>query len=158
MLYEVTGNLVEDHEFTVFCHQTNCRGVMGAGIAKQIKRKYPIVGFRDQSYCRRWAEGLIGHDILGTVLASDTPDGRICFNLYAQRDYGRMKRQTDYAAFQSCLDELCVRLLDIVPETVVGFPYMIGCGNAGGDWEIIRRMIANFAKKIRQNVYIVRLP
>lgn len=27
----------------VICHQVNCKGVMGAGLAKQIKQKYPAV-------------------------------------------------------------------------------------------------------------------
>lgn len=34
------GNLL-DAPFQFIAHQVNCRGVMGAGLAKQIKQKYP---------------------------------------------------------------------------------------------------------------------
>lgn len=31
------GNLIEDAKADIVCLQTNCRGVMGVGIAKQIR-------------------------------------------------------------------------------------------------------------------------
>ena len=31
------------NEDTVICHQVNCCGVMGAGLAKQIRDKWPVV-------------------------------------------------------------------------------------------------------------------
>lgn len=31
------GDLIEDANVDIVCHQTNCRGVMGAGIAKQTR-------------------------------------------------------------------------------------------------------------------------
>ena len=36
----IEGNLLEAPE-RIIVHQTNCMGVMGSGIAKQIKAKYP---------------------------------------------------------------------------------------------------------------------
>jgi len=30
-------------ETKVIAHQVNCKGVMGAGLAKQVKSKFPIV-------------------------------------------------------------------------------------------------------------------
>lgn len=38
----VHGNLL-DIESGIIAHQVNCKGVMGAGLAKQIRLKYPIV-------------------------------------------------------------------------------------------------------------------
>lgn len=40
--------IVEDQDLLefkcdIFCHQVNCQGRMGSGIAKQIRNKYPIV-------------------------------------------------------------------------------------------------------------------
>ena len=34
------GNLL-DTELTFIVHQVNCQGVMGAGVARQIKEKFP---------------------------------------------------------------------------------------------------------------------
>ena len=28
---------------TLVCHQVNCRGVMGSGLALQIRERYPVV-------------------------------------------------------------------------------------------------------------------
>lgn len=42
----VNGNILtfpERDEDTIICHQVNCKGVMGAGLAKQIRDKWPDV-------------------------------------------------------------------------------------------------------------------
>ena len=42
----VNGNILtfpERDEDTIICHQVNCKGVMGAGLAKQIRDKWPVV-------------------------------------------------------------------------------------------------------------------
>ena len=40
MIKTVEVNLLEAKERCI-CHQVNCQGVMGSGVALQIKRKYP---------------------------------------------------------------------------------------------------------------------
>ena len=37
---EVKGDLLSS-DVKIRCHQVNCRGVMGAGLALQVKQKYP---------------------------------------------------------------------------------------------------------------------
>lgn len=151
MLYEVCGDLVKDKQYTMFCHQTNCQGRMRSGIAGQIAAEYPIVARRDQHYCH----GRAGEEILGTILYSDTRDGRTCVNMYAQNRYGRVGRFTDYDAFMKCLTRLAEDLKYEPDDLVVGFPDHIGCGLGGGDWSVIKKMISDFAQTIRQDVYIV---
>ena len=41
MIKEVNGNLLTYPGIQVIGHQTNCLSVMGAGIAKQIKARWP---------------------------------------------------------------------------------------------------------------------
>lgn len=154
MLIEVTGDLVKDKEYTVFCHQTNCKGVMGAGIALQIKNAYPEVAEAGNRYYRRWVYGS-GEPILGTNLYVKTHDERTCVNMYAQLDYGRRGQKTNYTAFQECLDRLAKKLNMSDPAIKVAFPKGIGCGLAGGEWNIVFAMIQSFAMNIPQNVYIV---
>ena len=43
MIYNIVGDLLKQDKVDIICHQTNCKGVMGAGIAFQIKRTYPEV-------------------------------------------------------------------------------------------------------------------
>ena len=140
-----TGNLVAGN-YDIFCHQVNCKRVMGAGVAKQIRNKYPEVY---QAYMKKTPT-------LGDVLPVFCSDGRICINMYAQDGYGRDKRYTDYQAFQKCLNGLVNFLATQRQDAIVAFPYNIGCGLAGGDWNIVEKLLENFSRKIRQNVVIVK--
>ena len=152
MLYEVTGDLLRNHNFNIFCHQTNCKGVMGAGIAKQIAALYPIVQEKNKEYCKR--------NPLGTVLPIQVSEDRICVNIYGQDGYGRGKRYTDYDALRAALDSFATRLNSskIPKYWNIGFPYRIGCGLAGGEWDTVRKMLEEFSDKVEYNVFVVKLP
>lgn len=151
MLYEVEGDLIRETGFNIFCHQTNCKGVMGAGIARQITSLYPVVQIKNKAYCKNHP--------FATVLPVKVSPDRICVNIYAQDGYGRDKRYTDYVAFKTALDSFANRLnnSNIPKDWNIGFPYKIGCGLAGGDWNVIYPMLKEFADKVQQNVFIVRL-
>jgi len=140
MLYEVEGNLVENNKYYIFCHQTNCQGIMGAGIAKQIAAKYPIVAEYNKYYCNK-------KNALGTCLPIRVNPSRICVNLYGQDKYGRDKQYTDYNALQQALDNFAARVSKVSKEWTIGFPYKMGCGLGGGDWTKVRMMIVDFSKK-----------
>ena len=146
MIYYVKGNLL-DPEYKVFCHQVNCQKVMGAGLAKQIKEKYPEVyqEYEDREYA-----------FLGAIDWVHTHDDRICVNMYAQEDYGRYERHTDYIGFAQCLVELSDYLHSVNKDAKVAFPDHIGCGLGGGDWRVISALIEDFEKTINQDIYIVR--
>jgi len=138
----VTGN------YPIFCQQVNCKGVMGAGLAKQIKTKYSEVYNQYKMYC----------DVasLGKCDYVPTKDRRICINMFAQDGYGRDKRYTDYDAFKECLEHISFFMkFRSKNKPSIAFPYGIGCGLAGGDWYIILGMLKDFAEKIPQDVIIV---
>lgn len=116
----------------VICHQVNCKGVMGAGLAKQIKAKYPELFTQYKSMCAEY-----GYMLLGDVFLYKA-EGQFVANLFAQNGFGRDKRYTDYNAFRNCLKSL----KKVVSEDKkVAFPYNIGCGLAGGDWDTIYSII-----------------
>ena len=151
----VSGDIVADEQFDVFCQQTNCFGVMGAGLAKDIAAKYPVV--KDTN--RRLYKLLGADELYGTIRLIKTNDGRICANLYSQYGFGRGAIHTNYEQFQKCLDALadfCTENLDVTKR--VAFPWGIGCGLAGGDWAVIEPMLQAFAEQVPQRVYIVRKP
>jgi len=46
------GNLLDAPEL-MKVHQVNCKGVMGGGIAKQIKERYPLVYKTYLNLCKK---------------------------------------------------------------------------------------------------------
>ena len=140
MVHYVTGNLL-DSSCDYICHQVNCRGVMGAGIAKQIRERWPTVYYHYMYRCTDFGTS----SLLGTIddvpLVND-PLNRHVINMYAQDSYrhpgsGR-SRYTDYEAFVRALEKIKMT----VPEgSTIGFPKGIGSGLAGGSWAIISNMI-----------------
>ena len=153
MTYEI-GNLVTG-DYPVIVHQVNCKGVMGAGIAKQIRDKHPIV-YSD--YKNALAEGAtLGHIV---VSHESGLNGQLIISMFAQDGYGRNKRYTDYEAFKKCLNVLARIMNDYSPKghyNRIAFPYGIDCGLAGGDWNIIQGMLKDFSEKVKQEVVIVNL-
>ena len=147
LLYEF-GDIVKG-DYLIFCHQVNCQGVMGSGVAKQIRSKYPEV-YREFKQ--------IKEPILGFILPVFTKDGRICINMFAQDGYVKDKRYTDYDAFKECLEHISFFMnIRSKNKPSIAFPYGIGCGLAGGDWYIILGMLKDFSEKIKQDVIIVSL-
>ena len=151
-LYEQSGDLLTYDKIHILVHQTNCFGIMGAGIAKKIAAKYPEAERANREY------SFINSPeaIFSSVLPIRCHDGKYVVNMYAQFKYGRGRRQTNYDAFEKCLGLLAVFCSEH-PTLTVGFPYGIGCGLAGGDWNIVSRMIRSFAKKVPNDVFIIKL-
>lgn len=122
----------------VFAHQVNCQGVMGAGIAKTVKTLYP----RAFSLYKNLCESNRGatKNLLGSCQIVDTGTGVYVANLFGQDEMGRCKRQTDYPSLRKSLQYLRDFLEDREIDTVA-MPHGIGCGLAGGDWNIVFEII-----------------
>ena len=133
---EVYADILKDIKTGIICHQVNCQGKMGAGIALKIRNKWPFVYSEYQTALE------IGDLRLGEVqLVRVSPKIIVC-NMAAQDRYGRDKRYTDYGAFASCLLHLKSKMEFLQPLPVC-FPYKIGCVNAGGDWNVIKALIGD---------------
>lgn len=126
----VDGDLLDVTEGLV-AHQVNCRGVMGAGVARVIAKRYPGVEHAYQQFCRSADKPmyLLGHAQL--VLATQV---LLVANVFGQLDTGR-GLQTDYSAVSDAIDDLAGRMGHVDPPTL-NVPYMMGCGLAGGDWDV----------------------
>lgn len=133
MIKEVIGNLLET-EADVICHQVNCKGVMGAGIAKQIADTILTDKelLRYQDACRT-----LGSKLLGCVMYLGEGDHPKIANVFGQDDYKNGERQTNYAALRCGLNFVA----DNFPDAKIAIPGLIGCGLAGGDWEIVKNEI-----------------
>ena len=135
MIDYIDGDLIKlakEANFDVIVHGCNCHSTMGAGIAPQIKAKYPEAYEAD---CKTTSGDITK---LGTIThtVNTTP---IVVNIYSQFDTkGRRqgKIDLDYDALRSGLQEVKVKF----SGKRIGMP-KIGAGLAGGDWDIIEGII-----------------
>lgn len=140
MVHYVKGNLL-DSDCTYICHQVNCQGVMGSGIAKQIRERWPEVY---EKYRREYEMHLRhGHNPetqLGNIDIVPIGDtNQMVVNMYSQRTFGYDgHRYTSYDAFAHALDLIKHYTLN---DATIGFPKNIGCGLGGGNWTIISALI-----------------
>ena len=126
------GDLLES-SCDFICHQVNCQGVMGSGIAKSVREKWPEVYNIYKYHCFHT------DDLLGTVQACELKNKQTIINMFAQDNYGYDGRRfTSYDAFYDCLCEI---ILHVPRGSRIGFPYGIGCVRGGAKWSIIEAMI-----------------
>jgi len=64
-------------------------------------------------------------------------------DLYGQDDYGRNRRYTDYNALWSAIVQVKEKIAATpgAERLQVYAPYLLGCGNAGGDWQTVYNTI-----------------
>lgn len=127
------GNILDIQEGLV-CHQVNCQGKMGAGLAKGIRKKYPKVY---KEYMKQYNEGRLK---LGNIMVIPVSPRLSIINIASQDRYGRDRRYTDYKALRNCLKEL-KKFINKWDIKKVYFPYKMGCNLGGGDWNIVESMI-----------------
>ena len=146
------GNLL-DADLDYICHQVNCQGRMGSGIAKSIKEKWPEVYESYMHYSKYYLERGGPKSMLGSCQYITTANITV-INMFAQEGYGYDgKRYTSYDAFWACLEEIT----KVVPKgSKIGFPDHIGCGLGGANWEVIKTMIYEVLDKDFE-VYIYKL-
>lgn len=155
MVKYVKGNLL-DSNCDYICHQVNCQGVMGSGIAKQIRERWPEVYDGYRRFCEHYGE----YDtkvLLNKVFRARIAGSKQCvLNLFSQDKYGYDgSRFTSYDAFARCLEVIKDHPL-IDKGATIGFPKNIGCGLGGGNWNIISTMIEEILGKDFE-VYIYEL-
>lgn len=115
----------------VFVHGCNAKGVMGSGIAKIVKDKWP------KAYQLYKQEVLLGNLKIGQWNAWwDMPKDVVIVNLITQQEFGRDNAKTyvDYGAVKN-------GLLTVVADATqacrrIVFPF-IGGGLANGDRKIL---------------------
>jgi hypothetical protein len=139
-LKRVKGNLLdlaEAGEFEVIVQGCNCHGVMGSGIAKEIRDRYP------EAYAVDQATPAGDYNKLGNYTV--VYDEFVIVNAYTQFNTAKYAGEDvfEYVAFQLILQKLS----NAYPNCSFGFPY-IGMGLAGGNRERIIDMLEWFAVEI----------
>lgn len=138
-IHIINDNLL-DSQADIIIHGVNSLGVMGAGLAKQIRRKWTIVY---EEYLRKYKqEGWKLGDIQ-LVWVGENP--RFVANCCTQKDFGRENRlYADYDAIQKCITDV----VKFAGENnySVATP-LIGTGLANGNRHTVMRIIENISLK-----------
>lgn len=132
------GNLL-DAKTDVIAHQVNCQSVMGSGVAKQIKEKWPCVYDSYVSYCYDYIT--CTHELLGECQLVQVNDNQYVANLFGQNYYGKDgKRYTNYEALYKSLEGLANQMSKHNLKSVA-IPYNMSCCRGGAKWQIVVGMI-----------------
>jgi O-acetyl-ADP-ribose deacetylase (regulator of RNase III) len=148
---EITGDLIKlalKGEFDVIAHGCNCFCIQEAGIASQMN-KY----FKTQDEDKFLLETMnyqgdinkLGQIEYFPILIHSINKMINVINCYTQFLPGK---NLDYAALELCFKKINY----LFPEQHLGLP-QIGCGIAGGDWQIVKKLIENHLYNV--NVTIV---
>lgn len=132
------GN-VFDSDANIICHQVNCQGVMGSGVAKEVRERYPNVYEEYRILCGFFKDH---SKLLGTAQIIPTDKSGIHFiaNCFGQDKYGYDGAQ--YTSVEA-LKEAFVKVADAAQEFdfKVAMPYKIGCCRGGADWNTVEKII-----------------
>ncbi len=131
----VRGDLIHlavGGQFDVIVHGCNCQGVMGAGIAKSIREAFPEAYAADQA-TPKGDRGKLGAISFAKITRTATPFTVV--NGYTQFHY-RGRNNADYTAIRSVMQAVRSAYTGLR----IGYP-LIGAGLAGGDWQVIARII-----------------
>jgi O-acetyl-ADP-ribose deacetylase (regulator of RNase III) len=125
-------------EYGIICHQVNTRGVMGAGLAAQVKSQFPKA-FRE--YKNAYDTGTLK---LGNVIISQIKSHNFIAHIVGQDNYGRGVKFTNYQALNLAFTNLKTFRKSLDKEIPIFFPWRMGSGLGGGSWRIVKDIIEEF--------------
>ena len=147
MIEYIKGNILNVTE-GIIVQQVNCMGVMGAGLAKQIRDKWPIIY---DSFIARVYNTSNKKELLGKTLFTNVENNLFVASIFGQYYYGRQVKFTNYTALFKGLN--FVAEISAVDKTTMYIPKGLGCGLAGGNWDFVEAYIQDldllFDKKIK---------
>lgn len=148
---EAIGDLLSCRE-NVIGHQVNCQGVMGAGLADLVKKKYPHVFEEYKLECQIYKRQ---RTLMGKcqIVEAETNEKWLA-NLFGQFEFGRGQKQTEEEHLRMALKKMKSYAQEM--GLSVALPYQLGSGLAGGDWNEVRQIIEEVFHDYYVTIY--RLP
>lgn len=143
-IYKVEKDITQS-DATLILHQVNCQHVMGSGVAKAIKTKWPRVYHDYMS---------IEEQKLGMIQTVKVEDGKYVVNMFAQDRYGYDgKRYTSYDALDKCLQQVAEFCRNEMID-YIAIPYNMSCDRGGASWNVVLSLIENAFKDNFINIEI----
>lgn len=135
-----TGNVL-DAQTDVIAHQVNCQGVMGSGVAKQIRDKWANVYAAYRSEYDLFAD--LNKSLLGNCQLVQVNDNQYVANLFGQNYYGKDgKRYTSYDAIYEALTSLRQQMTNDNLKSLA-IPFHMSCDRGGADWKVLIAMLCS---------------
>ena len=135
-------------------HGCNAKGVMGAGIAKAVKSKYPEVF---KMYIKKLK---LVDDSMGTISYMYYPN-QVIINGITQKDCGSSNiRYVSYDAISNVFSRINKLMHSGEYQSsclpmVLNFP-LIGCGLANGDWNVVSAIIeSEIDEDVELNLWVL---
>lgn len=131
MIKIIEGNLF-DTTAPIIAHQVNCKGVMGSGVARQVKKidQGVFEEYRDLCYAN-YPKVLLGmaQPCYSKVLS------KFIVNLFGQETYGTDPQQ--YTDISALFQAMCGLRYFMVgrKDLRIAMPYKLGCARGGADWD-----------------------
>lgn len=129
----------------IIVQQVNHKGIMGAGLARQILNHYPDISYPYREFCKEHSYESISS--MGKVFFYTAEKNRTIACVFGQKDYGTDKDTiyTDYGSLYRGLTT--VRHFAENNGFGVAIPFGIGCGLGHGDWNIVYGYIKEIFSK-----------
>ena len=151
-------------ECNYICHQCNCIAVKPHGLSFKIRSELGVCPYSSRTNTEGRHNLAIKADRpdLGSISIIQSPIKNVkVVCMFGQYSYGKPGSHFYYArnetfesrerAFSDCLKEM-----ERIPkDAVIAFPYKIGCGLAGGNFDRYYKMIERFAEGRKGNVIVV---
>ena len=132
---------------TLIIHQVNCQHVMGSGVAKAIKNKWPVV-YNDYMSLKEQK--------LGMIQTVKVEPGKYVVNLFAQDNFGyNGQRYTSYDALDICLKQVAEFCQNEMIDSIA-IPYYMSCDRGGACWDVVLALIMDAFKDNYINIDICK--
>jgi len=144
----VAGDLFST-SIEIILHGCNSRGVMGSGVAKIIKEKYPNAY---EAYAHWCSKGFR----LGQYLPV-RDNNKIIINAVTQQNYGKVAQQQGpnpvrYVSYDA-IAEIMNKINSEYTGSTIAMP-KIGAALGGGDWRVISAIIESELKTVQAVVHV----
>lgn len=143
MMIKLIDGSIFDSDYDAIVNTVNCAGIMGAGIAKNFKMKYPEMFKQYKLDCAR------NKIDIGKGSRFDSDCGQIIFNLPTKPNW--YDKSTLHYIEQGLV--WLRKEIELEGKMSIAIP-QLGCGNGGLKWEIVRPIITNQLKGLEHEIYL----
>lgn len=131
-------------------HGCNAQGVMGSGIAKQIKVKYPEAYTAYKQLCNAMPKD----QLVGRYCIANIGNEISVINAITQENYGTDgKRYTSYDAVSEVCNELSQQFSG--EKIIIAIPKLFASDRGGACWKVVKQLIKSEFKDKEIILYIV---
>lgn len=131
MIVETYGDITQINK-GIILQGVNCQGAMGAGLAKAIMTKWPIVKPAYQDFVKGYVQALSREDLLGRVQFIEVDKDLFVANGFTQFLYGYDGKK--YAIPSAISSVLFTAKVQARGKGLPLHTVRVGCGLGGLDW------------------------